>query len=503
MILAITAFIFGLWIIAKEHKSLAPKFRLLFFMSLCVMLLTAYLQSISIITFVPKLVLSLLILAVTGAVLSMANGYKIAQWLILGMMTISTYQVQNKIATFIPLELTNENNTETSNLNEILYDVNGEIIVQVIPDSLEQLKKHLIDKRIDVHQAFSPDENDITVLDDYYVLNIPNEQNQIQNILDDLKGMEYILWAEANENIPMEFPQETTANSLTSATLSNDPSVNMQWHLQHLGMEDFYKYFAQNQLKPIKKAKLFILDTGLDFRHEDLVSTSTSKDKQGHGTHCAGVAAAVTNNGIGVASMVPTSDYVSVHGIQVIGDIGFGTQTQIINGIIQAADQGADVISLSLGGITNQEREKAYNDAVKYANDKGAIVVVAAGNANLDAKRYSPANANNVITVSSIDAYNSKSGFSNHVQNISMGLCAPGEKIFSTTPNNTYTPFSGTSMAAPQVAGLIAVIKSFRPDLTTRDVFDLLNTTGKQTQNTPKTGKLIQPLAAIKALLTK
>jgi len=267
-------------------------------------------------------------------------------------------------------------------------------------------------------------------------------------------------------------------------------------------MDKYYQLFTAQKLKPTQKAKLFILDTGIASSHEDLPgSHSGFSDSQGHGTHCAGVAGAITNNSIGIASMSPDPTWIDIKAIQVIGNVGFGTQQQIIAGIIKATDQGADVISMSLGGITNQDREKAYNDAVRYANSKGAIVVVAAGNANLDGKRYSPANAENVISVASIQKTYQKSGFSNHVQNLVMGVCAPGENILSTTPSNTYAAMSGTSMATPQVAGLIAVMKAIRPDLSTREVYNILNNTGKSTADTEKTGKLIQPYQAIKELV--
>jgi thermitase len=330
-------------------------------------------------------------------------------------------------------------------------------------------------------------------------LDIPDGEKTL-DILHQLVEMQDVIWAEANEVITMEFPQKTIDKPSMGSLLSNDPSVQLQWHLQFLEMDKYYKFFKENNATPKKKAKLYILDTGIDGKHEDLHKPEGGKDKQGHGTHCAGVAAAITNNGIGVASMVPSSEWVSVHGLQVIGDVGFGTQEQIIAGIIKAADNDADVISMSLGGITNQVKEKAYNDAVKYANVKGAIVIVAAGNANMDAKRYSPANAENVITVTAVNEKSEKSGFSNHVQNIVFGIAAPGERIFSTTPSNTYTSFNGTSMAAPQVAGLIAILKAFKPSITTQEAHHILHSSGKETQNTSRTGKLIQPLNAVKML---
>ena len=82
-----------------------------------------------------------------------------------------------------------------------------------------------------------------------------------------------------------------------------------------------------------------------------------------------------------------------------------------------------------------------------------------------------------------------------------MGVCAPGENILSTTPSNTYTAMNGTSMATPQVAGLISIMKALRPELSTSEVYGILNRTGKTTSDTQKTGKLIQPYQVMRQLI--
>ena len=220
-------------------------------------------------------------------------------------------------------------------------------------------------------------------------------------------------------------------------------------------------------------------------------------DPQGHGTHCAGIAAAVSNNGKGIASYAPNNDFVELTSIKVLNSFGGGTQGSIINGILAAADAGADVISMSLGGRSNPSRQRAYSKAVAYANDKGAIVVVAAGNSNMNAKNYAPANAKGVIAVSATDINNNRASFSNTVQDVGMGIAAPGVNIYSTTPNNEYKSFNGTSMAAPHVAGLIGMMKAIFPEIKTKDAHFILDKTGKNTNESKRTGKLIQPVAAI------
>lgn len=256
-------------------------------------------------------------------------------------------------------------------------------------------------------------------------------------------------------------------------------------------------------IKPQKRALIAILDTGVEGGHEDLVGNYQSTENRydndpiGHGTHCAGIAAAVSNNNIGIASLSPDNRFVQVTSIKVLNASGMGTQGKIIKGITQAADLGADVISLSLGGLSTKFRQKAYEKAVKYANKAGAIVVVAAGNSNANAKRYSPANTPGVISVAAVDTMLNRAHFSNTVQDLKMGVSAPGVKVYSTIPGNKYTYFNGTSMATPYVSGLIGVMKSIHPKLTTKQAYEILDKTGLKTNETAKTGKFIQPAAAI------
>jgi thermitase len=127
-------------------------------------------------------------------------------------------------------------------------------------------------------------------------------------------------------------------------------------------------------------------------------------------------------------------------------------------------------------------------------------VVVAAGNSDEDAADFCPANAKGVITVSAIDENNNKAEFSNFINNVGMGIAAPGVNIYSTMPNNTYKYLNGTSMATPYVAGLLGIMKSLNPDLTTQEAYEILKNSGIDTKNTSQTGKLIQPAEAVKRM---
>jgi thermitase len=178
-----------------------------------------------------------------------------------------------------------------------------------------------------------------------------------------------------------------------------------------------------------------------------------------------------------------------------------GNQQATIQGIIQAADMGADVISLSLGSPSSDLRQRAYSEAVRYANAKGAIVVAAAGNSNQKSKNYSPANAKGIIAVSALDVNQQKAPFSNTIEDIDFSIAAPGVKIMSTFPNLQYKEMNGTSMATPMVAGLIGLLKSFRPQLTTEEVYDILKDTGKNIPDHRSTGRMIQAADALERVL--
>jgi thermitase len=246
-----------------------------------------------------------------------------------------------------------------------------------------------------------------------------------------------------------------------------------------------------------------ILDTGVESNHEDLkdnyvsINTSYDRDVRGHGTHCAGIAAAVTGNNIGIASLLPSKSKIKVTSIKVLSNFGFGAQHQIIAGMIEAADKGADVISMSLGAPANPDREKTYNEAVKYANAQGAIVIVAAGNSNADAAQYSPANTPGVIAVAAINQDLKKASFSNTIDKIQMGIAAPGQEIYSTFKGNSYTYQSGTSMAAPFISGLVGLMKSIDPEMNTKEAFQILNSTSSKSGNL----NIVRPYMAIEKML--
>ena len=215
-----------------------------------------------------------------------------------------------------------------------------------------------------------------------------------------------------------------------------------------------------------------VLDTGVDATHPDLIgqvlpgldlvdgSSDGGIDPQGHGTHVAGTIAAATGNGVGMSAIAPDARILPV---RVLNAEGEGDMSVVAQGITWAADHGATVINMSLGG---PGQLTAVSSAIAYARSKGVVVVAAAGNSRAkgNAVNYPAADAG-VIAVAATDPADAYASFSNSGSYVD--VAAPGVNILSTVPTGTkYGYASGTSMAAPHVAALAALVGAARPGLT-------------------------------------
>jgi thermitase len=200
---------------------------------------------------------------------------------------------------------------------------------------------------------------------------------------------------------------------------------------------------------------------GWDFINND----NNPQDDYGHGTHVAGIAAAETNNSTGVAGL---SWGARIMPVKVLGSSGQGPISSVANGITYAADNGAQVINLSLGGTGLADNE-TLKGAVNYAYSKGCLLVAAAG--NCDPSCYEPiypAAYDHVIAVAATNSSDNRAWFSNYGSYID--VAAPGVSIYSTVRNNGYGYMDGTSMATPFVSGLAALIWSEYPGYTNDQV---------------------------------
>jgi subtilisin family serine protease len=237
-----------------------------------------------------------------------------------------------------------------------------------------------------------------------------------------------------------------------------------------------------------------VLDTGVRSTHQDIGKLvqgcnttssfsetncgSDSGDVHGHGSGVAGTAAALTNNGTGVAGVCWDC---SVMPVKVLGDNGSGSTTDVVQGIMYATNYAINnptkrvVINMSLGrscsGITSTEQ-----NAINFAWNNNVLVITSAGNTGSD-NTQCPANANNIIAVSATNNSDNLASFSSYGNDVD--LAAPGVSIYNVrgTGTSSYTFWSGTSFSAPNVAGVAGLIWSANPSLTNAEVDQILRTT--------------------------
>lgn len=218
--------------------------------------------------------------------------------------------------------------------------------------------------------------------------------------------------------------------------------------------------------------------TDTDYGNNDVTGPSTDKEDIKHGTHVAGIIAAERNNNIGINGVAKN---VEIMPIRAVPD-GDEYDKDIALAIRYAVDNGASIINTSFGKYFSTHPEWV-NDAIKYAAKNDVLIVNAAGNEglDLDQKRVFPNDqtpenareiANNVLTVGALSyTYGSEmiASFSNYGSS-NVDVFAPGTQIWSTTPNNEYEFMQGTSMAAPAVSGIAAMIRSYYPELSADQV---------------------------------
>jgi flagellar hook assembly protein FlgD len=280
----------------------------------------------------------------------------------------------------------------------------------------------------------------------------------LNNVIRDLKKDTNIEFIEPNYIYSVEYTP-------------NDPNYNLQWSLPKMKVDKAWDISTNSNSRTIA-----IVDTGVDSDHPDLASdivagynaitdTTNTNDDQGHGTHVAGIAAGMMGNGIGIAG---TAGNAKIMPVKVLDSSGSGNIYDISEGIIWAADRGANIINMSLGGSGYSQ---TLQDAVDYAYSKGVLVIAAAGNSNSSAPSY-PAALNHVISVVATDENNNKAWFSNY--GTTVDISAPGTNIYSSTFNGSYGYMQGTSMACPNVTGVAALVWAQNTNLTPDQVENIL-----------------------------
>jgi thermitase len=267
-------------------------------------------------------------------------------------------------------------------------------------------------------------------------------------------------------------PAGSRGNSAPTGKAGNDINANEAWKIT----------------KGDKKIKIAVIDTGVDYNHPDLKNNMWTNnaelngkpgvdddgngyiddihgydvanddgdpmDGNGHGTHCAGTIAAEHDNNIGIAGVMAKA---SIVGVKFLTDQGSGSTIDAIKAIDYATKIKVDIMSNSWGGGGSSE---ALKEAIERAKDSGIIFTAAAGNSgtNNDSQPHYPSNydVDNVISVAAHN-YNNELAYFSCYGSRTVHVAAPGRNILSTTPNNSYDVYSGTSMATPHVTGVIGL----------------------------------------------
>jgi thermitase len=270
----------------------------------------------------------------------------------------------------------------------------------------------------------------------------------------------------------------------------NDPSYGSQWGYAAIDAVDGWTAYP-GRYGGGGGVTIGILDTGVQASHPDLNDgrvltalgascltgdgscvSAPASDDNGHGTHVSGIADAETNNSTGVAG---TGFTASIIPVKVLDSNAQGNYAGLTNGIMWAVDHGARVINMSIGASAYSQ---TLCDAVSQAISRGTLVVASAGNNSSSAANY-PAACKGAVGVSATTSSDKLASFSNY-GSPDVFVAAPGDSIYSTYLNSSYATMSGTSMAAPYVTGLAALLFAQVPSRTVADVKQILATTSEK-----------------------
>jgi len=248
-----------------------------------------------------------------------------------------------------------------------------------------------------------------------------------------------------------------------------DPDYGLQWALPHIQAEQ-----AWGEMGELAGKTVAVIDTGVCGNHEDLQGRVLDNgydfvdddddpdDIFGHGCSVAGIIAANIDNGIGIAGFAPNA---AILPVRVLGRGGSGSMADVAAGIVYAADNGADIINLSLGSAVGSQLTR---EAVEHAIEKGLTVIASAGNSGGSLPGY-PARYEGVVAVGAIDEGGSRSSFSNRGGDI----WAPGRDVHTIYLDDSYKKLNGTSFSAPYVAAMAAVLEGMGEEIEHLDGGDM------------------------------
>jgi len=402
-------------------------------------------------------------------------------------------------------------------IDAILQDIEIKEVEQLFPYAIN------IPDKADGFYTYNGLYVEYPTLHNIYRINFKDSLGEnLFDIIEDLQALtDYVKYAEPNYY-----------SGITGVSPSNEPNdtlYSQQWANEAIQADTVQARMAADSTVSDTNQIIAIIDTGVDKDHEDLTnkmwvnqselngSPGVDDDQNGfvddiygwdfinndgnpmddnsHGTHCAGSAAAETNNSKGIAGVSPGAKIMAV---KVMQSSGYGAASDIAQGILYAANNGASVISMSIGGAGVSQVQKdacavayAYSFLVAAAGNRGRCIgtpspIIRCPDLRLPIQIY-PAALSYVLGVEARTSNGGRAGYSNYDQDgpieskwpnlLNYEVRAPGSQIISAIPagntgnNGRYQFFSGTSMACPAVAGGVALLKSFQPTFTHEKVF--------------------------------
>ena len=325
--------------------------------------------------------------------------------------------------------------------------------------------KSLILKTYNSIDLSSYDFIDINYIDDKtLILDFDSIEKTIKcyDLLKDDPSIEYIepdIYIDLSEDESVGNSEENTINYIS-------------WGVERLGIDKYAKYIKDENKENI--VTIAVIDTGIDYNHSifkdkllysgyDFINNDDDPyddNLQGHGTHVAGI----------IADSTRELDNIKILPIKALNSLGTGTISSLGNSIRYAIDSNVDIINLSLG-LANKTHSNLIEELILEAVNSGITVVNAAGNSNSNTMYSCPSHIDEAIIVSSIDN-NNKAYTSNYGPNID--VAAPGVNIYSSIPGDNYAYKSGTSMAAPYISAIAAMIKLNNPELEPLEIENII-----------------------------
>ncbi len=376
-------------------------------------------------------------------------------------------------------------------------DAGGVVVAGLLNIAMVDEKEKFMQMAVDLKSNFPDSTFEIVYYDDVthrLQLNFPEQEKDMKNsIRTKLAAYNLLIWDESIFKTTLDF---------------NDPFFSDERKSWHLSMVNAQA--AWNVTIGDTSIVVAVIDDGFDLTHPELRGKNivkpynvvtdndriTASEEVLHGTHVAALAIGNGNNGSGSCGVAPGCSFMPIQA----GSVGgFFSGTDIIDGLLYALNNGADVVNLSLGkmfgdaigGLTQdqynqiidgygKDEEQFWKELFALADEKNVAIVLAGGNEALPIGLDPMQRSESTLKVVAIGPNLKRADFSNYPMTTLRKnyISAPGVQIFSAVPDNRYLPLDGTSMAAPIVAGAIALFKTRRQDLKNSEIFDILSSSG-------------------------